>query len=807
MSQVRRRALRSSVLAASLAVVASLVVAPPALAEDPSASPITSAAPTTGAAPTNQPDPTSVATPTANPVPTDGVPTDDGAPTTAAPTDSAPATTVAPEADPALPEPGETVTGELVQAWPDPTAEEHEADGHDHADHDAHDHGDAEGPLSWIDTGDGEAVRVPTDALPDVAVGSTLSVTVGDPVVDEATTEQGFAPAVEVQAAAVLDAATPDPTTASAGSAPTNTVTAVLVAPAGTSPDGMTIGTVVDTLNGAVHSFWDEQSNGTVRITAVQGASGWVSSSAGCGDPFALWSDVARQVGWSDGPGKHLMLYVPSNASGCAYGLGTVGSSIGSGGLSYVRDAKLSVMGHELGHNFGLGHSSKVQCDGTVESGTCRTVDYADYYDIMGFSWDQVGTLNTAQAARLGLLPSSEQVALTTSSAPTTVTLAPVSASSGTRAVKLTAANGAVYYVEYRQASGRDAWLSDPRLSQNRAFSGVVLRRASSGNNTSLLLDGTPSPSSGWGADNEQVVLAGSRAVVGSGAFVVTVGSLSTAAASIQVAPAAPSAISAKYAATGGEGGVLGRPASNEACGLPRGGCLRHFERGSIYWSPATAAQVITGGLRDRWASLGYEYSWLGYPASGADCSLPGGGCVQVFERGALYWVPGVGAVSISGGLWSGWAQRGYEGGSLGYPVADARCGLSGGGCVQWFAGGSLYWVPGYGARSISGGLLEGWATRGYEFGVLGYPIADAACGLSGGGCVQSFVGGSLYWVPGVGARAMTGGLYQGWAVRGYETGRLGYPVEDARCGRDAACYQSFQGGLLQWNPSRGAFD
>ncbi|MSW65036.1 MAG: hypothetical protein F2825_09140, partial [Actinobacteria bacterium] len=297
---------------------------------------------------------------------------------------------------------GDTVVGELVQAWPDPTAEEHtqeDAEGH---------HDDA--PLSWIEPAEGEAVRVPTESLPDVAVGSTLAVTVGDEVVDEASAAQGFEPAVEVQSATVVDAATPDPTTASAGTAPTNTVTAVLVLPAGASSDGMTIGSVLGTINGVVSSFWDEQSNGTVRLTAVQGAAGWVRSSKDCSNPYALWDDVAAQISWSGGAGKHLMLYVPTNASGCAYGLGTVGTSIGSGGRSYVQASALSVMAHELGHNFGLGHSSELQCNASLESGTCQMRSYYDFYDVMGISWGQVGTLNTAQAARLGLLPAGEQV-------------------------------------------------------------------------------------------------------------------------------------------------------------------------------------------------------------------------------------------------------------------------------------------------------------------------------------------------------------------------------------------------------------
>src|SRR3954452_4549129 len=57
-----------------------------------------------------------------------------------------------------------TVVGELVQAWPE--------DAH----HEAPTEHAAEAPLSWIQTAAGEAVRIPTEDMGGVPVGSTVRV-------------------------------------------------------------------------------------------------------------------------------------------------------------------------------------------------------------------------------------------------------------------------------------------------------------------------------------------------------------------------------------------------------------------------------------------------------------------------------------------------------------------------------------------------------------------------------------------------------------------------------------------------------
>ena len=75
-------------------------------------------------------------------------------------------------------------------------------------------------------------------------------------------------------------------------------------------------------------------------------------------------------------------------------------------------------------------------------------------------------------------------------------------------------------------------------------------------------------------------------------------------------------AIYEHWQAMGGMNSVLGAPTSPEDSA---DGDARYvtFAKGAMYWSPATGAQPVTGGIYDAWASLSYERGPLGLPTSG----------------------------------------------------------------------------------------------------------------------------------------------------------------------------------------------
>ncbi|MGY1748052.1 N-acetylmuramoyl-L-alanine amidase, partial [Modestobacter sp. SYSU DS0511] len=131
-------------------------------------------------------------------------------------------------------------------------------------------------------------------------------------------------------------------------------------------------------------------------------------------------------------------------------------------------------------------------------------------------------------------------------------------------------------------------------------------------------------------------------------------------------------------------------------------GAYAHYAKGSIYASPATGARILRDAVREKWASLGYERSALGYPLTDVTAISGGAGAFAHFQKGSVYWSSATGARVLSGAVLEKWGTTGWENGPLGYPVSDVTS-LAGGVQFAHFQGGSVYWSQGTGARVVSG--------------------------------------------------------------------------------------------------------
>ena len=149
---------------------------------------------------------------------------------------------------------------------------------------------------------------------------------------------------------------------------------------------------------------------------------------------------------------------------------------------------------------------------------------------------------------------------------------------------------------------------------------------------------------------------------------------------------------------------------------MPDGiGHYRHFRGGSIYWSHATGAHEVHGRIRDRWAALGWERSFLGYPMTDETMTPDRVGRYNHLQGGSVYWTPATGAHEVHGDIRGKWASPGWERSFLGYPTSDELATEDGTGRYSEFQHGSIYW-------SLATGALACRKTVRFHIGCLTAP-------------------------------------------------------------------------------------
>jgi hypothetical protein len=192
----------------------------------------------------------------------------------------------------------------------------------------------------------------------------------------------------------------------------------------------------------------------------------------------------------------------PANA--CTWwGLGTVGGNPSQAWIHTKWGFTLPVVGHEMGHNFGLYHSHSLDCGSvTIADSGCTASEYGDIFDMMGSS-NTTPHFNAFQKERLGWLNAGISPPLTTVMGQTgtvAYTIEPTETARDTisRALKIAKTTSCTatqqwYYVESRQATGYDAFLA----SNTNLLTGVLVHEVTEGDaNSSYLLDMTAATTS-----------------------------------------------------------------------------------------------------------------------------------------------------------------------------------------------------------------------------------------------------------------------------------------------------------------------
>lgn len=318
------------------------------------------------------------------------------------------------------------------------------------------------------------------------------------------------------------------------------------------------------------------------------------------------------------------------------------------------------------------------------------------------------------------------------------------------------------------------------------------------------------------------------RAVSAAAATALAAVLLSPAAAATPESDAAD-AITAAWKDGGGPSSVLG---DKQGDVYPVGdGFAQDFAGGKMFFTPATGAKAIYGGILDKYESLGGPAgSDLGFPTINEVPGLAGPDSrVSTFsasDKPVIFWTPDHGAFVVRGAMNAAWDKLGSSGGALGVPVGDET--YNGEVVTQPFSGGKVSWnrltkvfttTPPELAQQLTGlqvnldptaAINMAWRAAGGAGGPLGakqggqYPVGADGLG-------QNFAGGKVFFSPATGANAIESNVLAKYESLGGPVGSdLGFPTASEADGGIAASrvspFSAADKPVIFWTHKHGAF-
>lgn len=295
--------------------------------------------------------------------------------------------------------------------------------------------------ITTLVTGDGKRVvlELPPDA-PALATGARVTL-------------EGEARAGAFRVASVASLELPLPEAPDISG--TTSVIVILIKFLDTTVEPYTVAQAQGVVLGATNSaaaYYAEASYGSHTLAGI--VTNWLTARINrpttC-DYIAVSTEAeyaAQQAGYNPGGYQKHMYVFPHIPCGWA--------GLGGGSTAWINEAlNVLVTGHELGHCFGLGHASSLDCGALPIGGTCTFSEYGDRFSIMGNS--STRHFHAYHKNQLNYLPAGTVATHTAGS--TVYTLSPIESPGGLLyAVKIPLTSPQrTYWLEFRQPIGFDS--------------------------------------------------------------------------------------------------------------------------------------------------------------------------------------------------------------------------------------------------------------------------------------------------------------------------------------------------------------
>lgn len=226
--------------------------------------------------------------------------------------------------------------------------------------------------------------------------------------------------------------------------------------------------------------------------------------------------------------------------------------------------------------------------------------------------------------------------------------------------------------------------------------------------------------------------------------------------------------------------------------------CYQLYTNGYIIGNNAVGYWPSLGGIRSRWAALGYEHGTMGLPLSDFYSSKDNGQ-YQQYQNGYIIGKDDIGYWESKGSIRSRWAKLDYERGILGYPTGGEKYNQKHNSWFQQYQNGAIIGKDDTGYWENKGSIRDKYLSMGGEDSILRFPTSGEKYNQRSKGWHQDFENGSIYGSGKSGFWPVKGEIKTEYLKYGADNSQLGYPIS-AEIWKDGKWSQKFENGTIIGN-------